>query len=49
MMSLRFDELNMGPESSRICIKEVMRYMSKFDLIKNCAQIRSENHKPNRL
>ncbi|CAH8450333.1 unnamed protein product [Schistosoma bovis] len=28
---------------------EVMRYMSKFDLIKNCAQIRSENHKPNRL
>ncbi|VDP16558.1 unnamed protein product [Schistosoma margrebowiei] len=28
---------------------EVMRYMSKFDWIKNCAQTRSENHKPNRL
>ncbi|CAH8478171.1 unnamed protein product [Schistosoma rodhaini] len=28
---------------------EVMRYMSQFDLIKNYAQIRSENQKPNRL
>ncbi|XP_018648634.1 hypothetical protein Smp_141690 [Schistosoma mansoni] len=28
---------------------EVMRYMSQFDLIKNYAQIRSENQNPNRL